>query len=204
MFGWITSRHKAAAKRPQVSEAASDHPIVAVPVLAKPKRLRLSPQDVSPKLDEYAVLCQELGYFPSDLEIEILRPTVERFLVAKDIPVYSYEAVCAYLEKLCDEKNRELAKPPFGFYQPRWIYLRQSDALAHKQRPYTKPVPVNILHRVKTIRDAFPKAVFRVSELSFDPDPFLAVNFGALHYVVGVWDEPGFDAVDNLAPFIPE
>jgi len=157
-------------------------------------------------LGAYEDLAKELGFLPAQLLEEQLR----RFLAEKEVQIYSYAEVDAYLAALAEKEGkawiwrplREKDKPDFGYrgranpekgidqyrghgsYRDEWNY-----------RPYNKAVPIHILRHVKNIQDKFGDQVkFFVSDYAVpDPDPFIMMTaLDVSQIIFGVWDEPGF------------
>ncbi len=102
------------------------------------------------------------------------------------------------VRKLNQDRNVQI----FGYMSWYWRPLRAVDVEFQPNAnvtPYDKPVPIDMLRRVKTIADRFGnKVVFAVTDYAaVRPDPFLAVSPRGLvdqsrTLVIGVWDEPGF------------
>ncbi len=59
---------------------------------------------------------------------------------------------------------------------------------------YRNEIPAAIASRIAKIIRVLPEAQFKVLELTNDPDPFLVVSYKDSDIVIGVWDEPRYEA----------
>lgn len=176
---------------------------VVLPIPSRPTARSVTAGSQS--LGTYEALAKELNFLPAQL----LEEQLLRFLAEKQIQIYSYAEVDAYLAAIAEKDGkfwmwrplREKDKPNYiwngrvtekhsdqyrghGSYRDEWNY-----------RPYNKAVPIHILRRVKDIQDRFGDQVkFFVSDYAVpDPDPFIMVTaLDVKNIIFGVWDEPGF------------
>lgn len=160
------------------------------------------------ELKGYIKLAESLDFAPAKLmEYRLLE-----FFQANGIPVYPYEKVAAYLDRILGPArtpDERCDSTKWG-----WRSLRAKDHEGIElqnagcgkpngvlfQRPYQQIVPVPVLMTVSKIEQAFPQPVpnigFFVSD-RYEPadkgDPFLMVTGpGMKRMVIERWDEPGF------------
>lgn len=65
-------------------------------------------------------------------------------------------------------------------------------------RDYLPPVPEFALQRATEIKQQFPGTEFFIHQLGARRDPFLVVLNGSEEYFIAVWDEPRFDAREEV------
>lgn len=128
---------------------------------------------------EYVKLANKIGYsFANAIEAkkqEQKAAKLRQFLSENGICVYDSIKVGAYM----------FANTPRG---KRWDW--------YIVRDYDKPIPEAVLITAGKIKDAFPEAVFQVTDIRDmrDPDPFMRVTVdnGSTWFIIERWDEPAF------------
>jgi hypothetical protein len=152
--------------------------------------------------DRWLTLAEDLqiGCVMGGPALELL---VVDFLFASGVPVYGLGEVVAYLVEQCRGHAPRLVWRPLRdrdhIHDARWEggdghdYYRPIDPAC---RTYDKPVPLEILERVKALEERFNRPSQRLHFFISDcalPDPFiLAAGCDMSRIVFGAWDEPGF------------
>lgn len=154
-----------------------------------------------------------------------LRRSVVEFILEKGWPVFDRAQVMKYLQVFADAETDKMVaawqktsatKISVDDYLRRggsrievvWVALTaqkmigynhssngQASQYEYTQPGYDKLIPLDILKRVKMLKDKFADTVtFTVSDYrATNPDPFIAVTpTGSDPIIFGVWDEPGW------------
>jgi hypothetical protein len=161
---------------------------------ADPARIeRLRPAE--PRIGDYIKLAAELG----------LEPDLRLYLMAQDVRVFDYEAVCQHMESLATAAGARWFWSPLRPKDgecPHMSSYRGADGQLHGYtwlaRRYAHTVPLHALERVAKIEREFTgRAFFFVSDYAApDPDPYLMVTDGrGTPFVTDRWAEPGWQAV---------
>ena len=128
---------------------------------------------------EYQRLCDELDFCcPESVGTSLLA-----LIRSQHVPRYDYAEVMAYLGSIC---------PPGVSV----VWKRLNGWSPGDGPRYHRAVPIHMLRRAAALLRADPKLVFEVSDYEApDPDPFLAVRRreSEQRFVIGAWDEPGFE-----------
>ena len=190
-------------------------------VLVHPEPLEKVDVPVVDDRTEYAELAAELGYAPRELATlndMKTRSAVLQFIVDAGWPVFDNEKVMSFLRKLAHKQDSKNDRSLGYTTKVVWVPLGKSDGGAVMELisgsfsyhyngsrsisdnlpvQYSKLVPLDILKRVKALKNEFKERVqFFVSDYrAVNPDPFIAVVVGQTAPIVfGVWDEPGWGA----------
>ena len=158
-------------------------------ILARFTRLDKEAVSCEDKLDlprnevEYLKLAEHAGFPGARVAIDRAKETIRinafrRFLSENGITVYNAKAVERYMNSVTPNDSR-------------WEWVSVGS--------YTKAIPEAVLMTMAKIRDAYPLAVFDVTEITWHPraiDPFLrvALTRGPDYpwFIIERWDEPTF------------
>src|SRR5439155_8158280 len=128
---------------------------------------------------EYLKLAERAGFVGARIAIDRAKQTIRinafrRFLSENGITVYSERSVERYMNSITPNDSR-------------WEWVSVGS--------YTKAIPEAVLMTMAKIRDAYPQAVFDVTEITWHPrviDPFLrvALNRGPDYpwFIIERWD----------------
>jgi hypothetical protein len=154
------------------------------------ERIRLA----EPRIGDHIKLAAELG----------LEPDLRLCLMAQEVRVFDYDAVCQHMESLATAAGARWFWSPLRQKDgecPHMDSYRGTDGqrhgytwLAHR---YAHTVPLHVLERVAKIEREFSgRAFFFVSDYAaLDPDPYLMVtDGGGTPFVTDRWAEPTWHA----------
>lgn len=163
-------------------------------------RLKLHPKPiknlkVASNLEEYKKVAAELGFTPAQLkDVEL-----NNILIQNRIPIFDYEQVHRYMISICPKRKVYVWKHLTG--TNRGVGYPENHGELSGQR-YERLVPLHILQRVKTVMGLFPEegsipdiGVYVSDYEATRPDPFVMITYNsrAKRFVIGCWDEPGFE-----------
>jgi hypothetical protein len=187
-------------------------------LLAKPQP-KITTALEKEKLLQYIKHCDDIGFTPR----RILDDRIALFFRERNMKVFDYEEVCAYMTSLVKNKSKDLSWA--------WRPLREKDKVSydwcwkteenfHSQwkygyyypnswqctEPYTEIIPAQVLLNVKEIEKTFGEEVsFFVTDYADPhPDPFIMVTgkqSKGIQFIFDVWDEPSFGSLEMPKEF---
>lgn len=197
MFGW-DKRQSVSVVEPQIVRPVErPTPVPVTSALPDENELRA-----------YVRTAQAIGFEPASL----LEARLLMFFREQGIGRIEYEAMSRYLMAEANKRTqvwfwrplREKDQPKGWQWGTSWDGGYKNDWYRAEKwvcRPYHQAVPLRVLAQVEKISEAFPSALFFVTDmadrnelrLSNRPDPFICVTaLDVPRIVFDVWDEPGF------------
>lgn len=179
--------------------------LVELPTLPELRTVLLDSVEGTEEMAEYVTRAERLGMSAIPAQQEQFKA----FLRREEIVIYPLKEVDEYLDI---KAKRVWAQMQDGETNMETMVTRRTNAArpsvrwdwypltkksmesnqGHGKNLYAKPIPLEHQRTVEKIADAFPQAHFFVSQLEYDPDPFMLCVEAKLPVVIAKWNEPGF------------